>query len=150
NTNALQSLSDEQKATLVNQLTSQVNLSLSLISLRLLSSTLGLPEVLPQVLSRTLTENKINNDLIADALDNLDISRDNISASIQTSLTTRGFTEKQAVFISDVGARVATEALLTPTPSIIHADQIRRDILEDSLAASVILHNQAADLEETR
>lgn len=138
----LANLTPEQKADLIQQLTPVIGLSLSIVSTLLIAKSLGLNNLLPQILNQLpLSPEEVSSILTQAATEqNQDLTA--LQSQIFAKLTGEGMDPKAAQFLSQFGAELAGIGLLTPTATSVSPTTVRSDVLVNSLQASLMLEGK--------
>lgn len=145
----LANLTETAQAQLTAQLTSLLNLNLSLTATRLLLNKLGLIQLLPSVLSSLIPPEIVN--LVRPALiQENQANQQELFSSIQNSFLKQGVQADKARFLAELGTQLAQAGLTSPTVSVISENTIRQDILTQSVQASLILSVPSLSLENAK
>ncbi len=131
----LKNLTPEQKA----QLTSAINLSQLEVALKLLEVNLGLPELSSQVLLPLLPSD-LAETVLTDAAQQNNITQQQLQSNLNQHFISEGYNQSQSAFLAQTGVELSAQ-LLAPTPTNINANNTDQQLLQDSLAASLILSN---------
>jgi len=125
-------LTDEQKETL----TAILNLSQSLVATKLIEDNLGLTGLSSQVLS--LSGSPVANQATTESQQ----ETTDLTTTVQNNFSSQGFSPEESTFLGQTTGQLVDRGLNTPSPPIITAQTIDRDILVNSLKASILLFDQ--------
>lgn len=119
-------------------LTTTLNIGLLLVATKLLTSVLGLPHLLPQLL------NGVSPELQAQVKELVNQENGQIQETLQKQILDKflgkGFNLEEAQFLASFGVSLIAKGVpLAPSATVVSRDTIQVDLLKDSLAAELIL-----------
>lgn len=134
----------------IKDISTALNLSLLLLSTKLLASTLGLPALLPQLFSSLLTPEELTVLLNEVATEQGNYNQE-IGTKLQEYFLSQDFGSDEAKFLADVAVNaLALGAFLSPTSTTISAATVNVELLKGSITANLILEgfslNKAEEL----
>lgn len=136
-------LKDDDQANLIAQLTSALHVTLLLISVKLLTSNLGLPTLPTQLLSLLLPPNLLNPEqidgLVASGLQEKTQIQADLRAQVEQFFLAQDFSAEEAGFLADVGVDLAAYGPLAPLATSISEDEVNVPLLQDSVKAGLVL-----------
>jgi len=132
----LQGLTPVQK----NQLTAALNLGQLLLAVKLLEVNLGIDQLSAQLLLPLLPPD-VAQTVFTDATQQNKDFEASLRTSIHQNFIDKGFNEAQAQFLADTGIELSKQTL-TPSSSSATPGSVDNKMLQNSIAASIILADQ--------
>jgi hypothetical protein len=145
----LANLSDSDKVALAEGLTPLFNTSLSLVSLSLLTNSLGLKALPIQLLGLLSVVNSEDLQALTDQASQAQLKElKSIQDQFSQTFIAQGFDSETAQFLAQFETQVMGAGITTPTATTISSSTVQVDLLTNSLIASLVLSGK--DLQTAR
>lgn len=147
-------LNEAQKTALATQLTPIVNLSLMLVSAKLLEANLGLPGLVAQLLPSLLPSNTFTADqvhaLTQQAFQGNQQTLNELRTQIETYFTAQGLEPDKAQLFAQLGTDLASQSLLAPSVTSLSKDTVQVPLLTNSVVASLLFAQPDLSLDQAK